>query len=94
MPLRVRVSDAFDTAAPLTHFVRVTLSPASDGMLDATLAGAQGSNLLRTMAVANALLVVPESINRVESGMLLDALLIPGSDFFAAVSGDSSRAQT
>lgn len=94
MPVRVRVSDAFDTAAPLTHFVRVTLSPASDGMLDATLAGAQGSNLLRTMAVANALLVVPEPINRVESGMVLDALLIPGSDFLAAVSGDSSRAQT
>lgn len=94
VPVRVRVNDAFDTAAPLTHFVRVTLSPASDGMLDATLAGAQGSNLLRTMAVANALLVVPEAINRVESGMLLDALLIPGSDFFAAVSGASSQAQT
>ena len=94
VPLRVRVTDAFDTLAPLTHFVRVTLSPASDGMLAATVAGPQGSNLLRTMAVANALLVVPESINRVESGMMLDALLIPGGDFLAAVSGDSSRAPT
>ena len=94
VPLRVRVTDAFDTAAPLTHFVRVTLSPASDGMLAATVAGPQGSNLLRTMAVANGLLVVPESINRVESGMMLDALLIPGGDFLAAVAGDTSREQS
>lgn len=91
VPLRVRASETFDTAAPLTHFVRVKLSPAMDGLLDATLAGPQGSNLLRTMAVANALLVVPESINRVEAGMLLEALLIPGSDFLSADIG--GRAQ-
>ena len=88
VPLRVRMGNRFDTAAPLTHFVRVRLSPARDGMLEATLAGPQGSNLLRTMAIANALLIVPEAIDRVDAGMMLDALLIPGNDFLgAAVDG-------
>ncbi len=87
VPLRVRVNDSFDTAAPLTHFVRVRLSPARDGMLDAALAGPQGSNLLRTMAIANALLIVPEAIDRVDAGMMLDALLIPGNGFLGAAVG-------
>ena len=87
VPLRVRMNASFDTAAPLTHFVRVRLLPAIDGMLDATLAGPQGSNLLRTMAMANALLIVPEAVNHVEAGMMLDALLIPGSDFLGTAVG-------
>jgi molybdopterin molybdotransferase len=69
--------DTADTAAPLTHFLRVVLQNGADGVPEARLAGAQGSNLLRTMALANALLVVPPEIARAESGMLLTAILLP-----------------
>lgn len=78
-PLRlpVRMLDTADTAAALTHFLRVVLQNGADGVPEARLAGAQGSNLLRTMALANALLVVPPEIARTESGMLLTAILLP-----------------
>lgn len=75
--LPVRMIDGADTPAPLTYFLRVALSVAVDGHLEARLAGAQGSNLLRTMALADALLEVPEPLARVEPGMILQALLLP-----------------
>ncbi len=91
VPIRVRVRDTIDTGAPLTHFLRVQLVRGADGQLDAILAGGQGSNLQRSMAMANALLVVPEAVQRVHPGMLLDALLIPGAAFLAAdAAGDAS----
>jgi len=81
VPFRVMMRDRFDTPASLTYFVRVVLAAGDNGVLEATLAGAQGSNLLRTMALANALLMVPETCDRVEPGMVLDAILIPGHEF-------------
>jgi molybdopterin molybdotransferase len=82
-PLRVRMCDAVDTPAPLTYFVRVRLTVGADGTVEAHLAGPQGSNLLRTMALANALLVVPESVARVEADMMLSALLLPGAELLS-----------
>jgi molybdopterin molybdotransferase len=82
--LQVRMMDAADTAAPLTHFLRVTLSRAADGPLEARIAGPQGSNLMRTLAVANALLIVPESMASVEPGMMLDAIMLPDAMFEAS----------
>jgi molybdopterin molybdotransferase len=82
-PLQVRMLDAVDTPATLSYFVRVRVTVGGDGQLDAHLAGPQGSNLLRTMAVANALLVVPESVARVEAGMTLSALLLPGAELLS-----------
>ncbi len=78
-PLRVpvRFLDAADTPAPLTHFLRVIVSAGADGMPEARLAGAQGSNLLRTMALANALLLIPPEVSRAEAGMLFTAILLP-----------------
>lgn len=78
-PLRipVRMLDAADTPAPLTYFLRVSLSAGHDGLPEARLSGAQGSNLLRTMAMADALLEVPEHMNRVEPGATLQAILLP-----------------
>jgi molybdopterin molybdotransferase len=76
--------DAADTAAPLTHFLRVTLSRAADGALEARIAGPQGSNLMRTLAVANALLIVPESMSSVEPGVMLDAIMLPDAMFEAS----------
>jgi molybdopterin molybdotransferase len=69
--------DEADTAAPLTYFLRVRVGAGADGGVEARLAGAQGSNLVRSMADANALLMVPEGVARVEPGMVLPALLLP-----------------
>lgn len=76
LPVRVRMLDHAATSAPLTHFLRVTLSRGEE-VLDARLAGPQGSNLMRTLAEANALLEVPEHLDVVEPGMMLDAILLP-----------------
>ena len=78
-PLRVpvRMLDAADTPAPLTYFLRVSLAVDGDGQLVARLSGAQGSNLLRTMAMADALLEVPDEVNRVEPGSMMHAILLP-----------------
>jgi molybdopterin molybdotransferase len=73
----VRMTDVADTPASLTYFLRVSLQVGTDGLLEARLAGAQGSNLLRTMAIADALLEVPEQLARVEAGSTLHAILLP-----------------
>ncbi|MES2524098.1 MAG: gephyrin-like molybdotransferase Glp [Gemmatimonadota bacterium] len=77
--LRARMLDTAATPAPLAHFLRVSLSTGADGMLEARLAGAQGSNLLRAMASADALVVVPESVGATEPGAMYDVLLLPGA---------------
>jgi molybdopterin molybdotransferase len=69
--------DKAETPAALTYFLRVSLQVGVDGMLEARLSGAQGSNLLRTMALADALLEVPEDTMRVEAGTLMRAILLP-----------------
>jgi molybdopterin molybdotransferase len=76
-PVRVRLGEAVTLTAPLTHFLRavVRASDAGDGFV-ARLTGPQGSGLLSSMARANALLVIPAERTRVESGELVDALLL------------------
>lgn len=74
--LRVRVGESMKSGVGLTHLLRVIVSRDADGTLVARAAGAQGSNLLRTMAVANALLIVSEDRAGVEAGETLDAILI------------------
>ncbi len=73
----VQMMDRAETPAPLTHFLRVAVAVNADGALVARLAGAQGSNLLRTMALANALLVVPEHVTHTEPGSTYQAILYP-----------------
>jgi molybdopterin molybdotransferase len=75
--LPVRMKDAAETPAPLTYFLRVALAAGADGTLEARLSGGQGSNLLRSMALADALLVVPESQSRVDPESLMHAILLP-----------------
>lgn len=74
VPARVR--EEVRTAAPLTHFLRAVLTPAGDGTFDAVLTGPQGSGLITSMARANALLVVPETMRVVPAGSLLRAILL------------------
>jgi molybdopterin molybdotransferase len=73
----VVMRDEADTPAPLTYFLRVRVGAGEDGHLEARLAGAQGSNLLRSMAEAHALLMVPESVVQVAPDSVHTALLLP-----------------
>jgi molybdopterin molybdotransferase len=75
--LPVVMRDRFETPAALTYFVRVSLVRGEDGALEARLAGPQGSNLMRTMAEADALLVVPEDCAVVMPGARFEAILLP-----------------
>jgi molybdopterin molybdotransferase len=77
--IRVRMLDDVATAAPLAHFLRVALSAGPDGTIEARMTGAQGSNLLRTMALADALLHVPHDVSRVEAGQTYDAIPFPNA---------------
>ena len=77
--IKARMLDVANTAAPLAHFLRVVLTPGADGVLEARIAGPQGSNLLRTMAVANALLHVPQHTSQTHAGDLFDAIPFPGA---------------
>lgn len=72
----VRVAAPIRAAAGLTHFLRATLDADADGTLLARLTGAQGSNLLTSIARADALLVVPEHAGDVPAGATLTALLL------------------
>jgi molybdenum cofactor synthesis domain len=64
------------SGAPLTHFHRAVVSVRDDGTLTARLTGPQGSGILTSMALANALLVVPDDRTRVEEGETLHAILL------------------
>lgn len=76
LTLRVRVAETMKAGVGLTHLLRVVVSRTEDGSLAARAAGAQGSNLLRTMAIANALLIVPEDRASADAGEMLDAIII------------------
>jgi len=56
--VEVVLADAITLAAPLTHFMRVTLESADPRPM-ARLTGSQSSGVLTSMARADALLVVP-----------------------------------
>lgn len=71
-----RTTDAIRTAAPLTHFLRATLIPTETGIFEARLTGPQGSGLVSSMARADSLLVVPETMREVPPGTMLRAMLL------------------
>jgi molybdenum cofactor synthesis domain-containing protein len=58
-----------------THFVRVVASAGDDGRYRVRSSGGQASNLLRAMALANALAVVPDG-DGVDEGGEVDVLLL------------------
>lgn len=74
-PLQVRTSDEVTIAAPLTHFLRAIVEWRADGPW-ARLTGPQGSGLLTSMSLANALLVVPPDRSIVPAGGTVSALLL------------------
>ena len=74
MPIPCVVGDAIELGAPLTHFLRCTLTPDDDGDLVARLTGSQSSSQLSSMAMANALLIVPPEMMKVRAGERLSAI--------------------
>src|SRR5690606_684157 len=75
-PVRVVLEDAVSIGAALTHFYRAIVATREDGVLTARLTGPQGSGILTSMSLANALLVVPEDRKTVAAGEYLSALLL------------------
>jgi molybdopterin molybdotransferase len=61
---------------PLTHFLRAVVRLGDDGVARARLTGPQGSAILTSMSLANALLVVPEDRSVADAGEVLHALLL------------------
>lgn len=70
----VATTEAIDNRGQRRHFMRVVLEPAEDGMLYARTAGEQGAGVLSSLAAANALLVVPETLEHVPAGTRLQAI--------------------
>jgi molybdopterin molybdotransferase len=70
------LAEPLSTPAPLTHFLRATLDVDDAGRLAARLTGAQGSNLLTSMARADALLVIPEEVSELPAGAAVRAMLL------------------
>lgn len=75
-PVDVTLDETVTTGAPLTHFLRAVVGVRENGTLAARLTGPQGSGILTSMALANALLIVPHDRQRVEAGETLRALLL------------------
>lgn len=78
--LHVRCASRIPSKAGLTHFLRVTLTTAADGVAEAELTGAQGSGLVTSMAAAHALLIVPEDRDGFEAGEMAWAVRLDGAD--------------
>jgi molybdopterin molybdotransferase len=67
-------TEAIDNRGQRRHYMRVILEPHADGVFRARAAGEQGAGVLSSLAAANALLVVPESLEHVEAGTRLQAI--------------------
>ena len=78
-PVRVRLDEEIKTAAKLTHFLRACVTRGQDGSLGARLTGIQSSAALTSMAKANALLIVPDTMQKVDKGAELNALMLDQS---------------
>jgi molybdopterin molybdotransferase len=80
---RVVMEETVKTAGRLTHFLRAVVR--WDGeVLRARLTGPQGSGILTSMAMANALVVVPETRDAILEGESATAILLGDAGAFAA----------
>lgn len=72
--VEVECAEAIDNRGHRRHYVRVRLETRPDRLALATIAGEQGAGVLSSLAAADALLIVPEDLERVEAGMRLRAM--------------------
>ncbi len=73
--ITARVEEEIETGAPLTHFLRGIVERVKDGY-SAKLSGSQSSGVMTALARANALLVIPEDVRRIEAGGFVQAIPI------------------
>ena len=71
----VRLAEPLTIQAPLMHFLRAIVSTDERGELVAHLTGPQGSGLLTSMSLANALVVVPPDRASIAAGEHTKAIL-------------------
>ncbi len=77
----VRLAERVRAKPGLTRFLRVRLeAPGADGLARARLTGPQGSGVLTSAARADALLIVPETIETLEAGATAQALRLAPAD--------------
>jgi molybdopterin molybdotransferase len=67
-------TEEIDNRGQRRHYMRVILESHADGVPRARAAGGQGAGVLSSLAAANALLVVPESLEHVRAGTRLQAI--------------------
>jgi molybdopterin molybdotransferase len=77
--VHVTLEEEVKIGAKLTHFLRACVTRQTDGSLSARLTGHQSSGALTSMAKANALLIVPETKQKVPKGEQLNALMLDHS---------------
>ena len=75
----VTVDEEVKIGAKLMHFLRAVVTRNAEGVLTARLTGIQSSGALTSMAKANALLIVPETSQKVPKGSQLEALMLDQS---------------
>lgn len=83
-PTAVKLEERVQIRAKLTHFLRAIVTVNGGGETTARLTGPQGSGILTSMSLANALLIVPEDRQRVEAGEVLNAFLLSEEAHLAA----------
>jgi molybdopterin molybdotransferase len=72
----VVVADTIENRGQRRHYVRVRLEPATSGPPLARIAGEQGAGVLSSLAAADALMIVPEELERAQPGTRLRAILL------------------
>jgi molybdopterin molybdotransferase len=73
--VQVRLAEPIRLKPKLQHFLRGIVTE-SDGGLEARLTGPQGSGILTSMILANALLIVPEGQFETPAGAQIQALIL------------------
>ncbi|MGH8122397.1 MAG: molybdopterin molybdotransferase MoeA [Rudaea sp.] len=76
--LRARLAQAVQKRHTRAEFLRANLQCDESGMLHATPLRKQGSGMLRGVAEADALIVLPEAAGEYAAGTIVDALPLPG----------------
>jgi molybdopterin molybdotransferase len=76
--LRARAVDAIRKKPGRTEYQRGIVTRAADGDWDVQLTGAQGSGILRSMSVANGLVLLHHEQGSVERGSYVDVLPFDG----------------
>jgi molybdopterin molybdotransferase len=71
----VSLAEPVSLKPKLQHFLRGIVSQGSDGP-EARLTGPQGSGILTSMTLANALLVIPEGQFETPAGAMVQALIL------------------